>query len=630
MSKKYENIFYLVLFFFISILVFLSRQIQINYIKKFSNKFYIFNDPVLVNPDGYHHLSNIKNNLISHSNLLEKFFNENFLTSIYIFLFSIFDNPNLPELVMISSPYMVILAFFSIFIFFYSFSGKKIALLTSFTFTISTIFFARSSVLFFDTDTLNIFFTFFILFTLSLYFRSNLSRTNFFFISILFILSNYVFIFHYPKTIFSIIFIVLLCLVFFNIKQKNIDKILVLLLFLSVVFVSYGSTDIFNSLFGTHTIYSNGQTIEEGNLINVSSTVIELKSYSLLELEKILFRFKFYGLGLFASIFGLLFFVKKDFKQAILLIPFIIFSYLTMSVGIRFLIYVGPFIYFGFFYFCYFLINSINEKFKLSSNNFENISYLTLIFIIWKVSLASCVGLFSLDCKQKFSIKPYFDKQLVKGIIKFNNLDHDYNIITSLDYGYLINYYTNSKSVINPGAAFNINKYRLFYSQEKISNNFIKNEFNISNDHQNYIFLTKDFVKWWPTISKLYSKKDDKISQILVFNCKQNTNNELKCISEQGITSLINLSTGHIDGSKIIYKTIINSKNSHSEKIIDKNGSVILVYSPNLKYNNLYAIFPMEYENLVFIKYFFSKINNSEIELFDDGWPNYRVYRVNN
>jgi asparagine N-glycosylation enzyme membrane subunit Stt3 len=210
LSKKYENIFYLVLFFFISILVFLSRQIQINYIKKFSNKFYIFNDTVLVNPDGYHHLSNIKNNLISHSNLLEKFFNENFLTSIYIFLFSIFDNPNLPELVMISSPYMVILAFFSIFIFFYSFSGKKIALLTSFTFTISAIFFARSSVLFFDTDTLNIFFTFFILFTLSLYFRSNLSRTNFYLISILFILSNYVFIFHYPKTIFSIIFIVLL------------------------------------------------------------------------------------------------------------------------------------------------------------------------------------------------------------------------------------------------------------------------------------------------------------------------------------------------------------------------------------------------------------------------------------
>ena len=72
-----------------------------------------------------------------------------------------------------------------------------------------------------------------------------------------------------------------------------------------------------------------------------------------------------------------------------------------------------------------------------------------------------------------------------------------------------------------------------------------------------------------------------------------------------------------------------NSKKNYSESILNKDGKVIIVFTPELKHKNLYAIFPSEFENLTFIKYFFSKISNVDIDLVEDGWPYYRTYRVN-
>ena len=166
MLKKYKNKIFIFIFFFTSSLVFLSRQIQINYINKFPQKFFLFNDPIL-NPDGYYYLTNIKNQLINNIGFFETLFSKDLLTLIYVFLFNILDNRTVPEIVMLSSPYFVLLSFFGIFFFFKSISDKNLALLVSFSFIVSVIFLDRSSVLFFDTDTLNIFFTFFILFILS-------------------------------------------------------------------------------------------------------------------------------------------------------------------------------------------------------------------------------------------------------------------------------------------------------------------------------------------------------------------------------------------------------------------------------------------------------------------------------
>ena len=123
MLRKYENIIFIFVIFFTSSLVFLSRQIQINYINKFPKKFFIFNDPIF-NPDGYYFLTNIKNQLINNIGFFEKFFSKDLLTLIYLFLFDLLGDRTLPEIVMLTSPYFVLVTFFGIFFFFKSIIGK--------------------------------------------------------------------------------------------------------------------------------------------------------------------------------------------------------------------------------------------------------------------------------------------------------------------------------------------------------------------------------------------------------------------------------------------------------------------------------------------------------------------------
>ena len=629
MYHKIKNIQFIFFFFIIASLVFLSRQIQINYIKKFSDKFYIFTDPILSNPDGYHFLTQIKNQLINESSIIEKLFSNDFLTLIYVILFSLFSNISLPELIMVSSPFFVLLTFVSIYFFFNSIVDKKLALLISFTSILSEVFYFRSSVLFFDTDVLIIFFYFIILFNLSLFFKKNLTSNQFYLFSIFFLLNYILFSYHYLESIFPIIYIILLVYIFLLINQKIISKFLVLLFFFLITYFFYGDVFLIDEFLRKNEVYSSIRSNDQANLITQAESVSELQILNLFELEKVLFRFNSYGLLSILSFIGINIYIKNNLSKIILFFPFLVFLYGTLTSGIRFLIYVAPFIYFGLFYIINYVSKKLLEKYKIKTELFSYFLYSVIIFFIWNFSFASCSEGFSINCKQKYSPNPYFDKNIIKGILKFNNIDEEYNIITSPDYGYLIDYYTKTKSVANGERLAVENLYSFFYSKDKPTNKKIKEKYKIKNQNENYIYFTRDFIKWWPTITKLNSTKNDKVSQIIEFDCNKIKKKELSCVSDTGIKSVINLYKGSIDKSDLIYKVIINSKKNYSESILNKDGKVIIVFTPELKHKNLYAIFPSEFENLTFIKYFFSKISNVDIDLVEDGWPYYRTYRVN-
>ena len=70
--------------------------------------------------------------------------------------------------------------------------------------------------------------------------------------------------------------------------------------------------------------------------------------------------------------------------------------------------------------------------------------------------------------------------------------------------------------------AFRKNKFDIFYSNKDINSKIIQSEFNLENQADNYIFLTNDFIKWWPTIVKLNSNEDEKTPKIIQFSCKEN------------------------------------------------------------------------------------------------------------
>ena len=625
--KKYLNFYgFYIFLFFTSLLVFFSRYLQIVFVKKNKEKFYLFEDPIFINPDAYYYLGTIKNKILDNTSFFEKLFSDNFLSSLFLILHGVFNNSNILEIIMLSQPYFVVITFLSIFIFFSSLSNKFIALLSSFIFTLSDLFIARSSVLFFDTDIFNIFYLFSISYVISLYFKENLSRKNFYLFSLIVLILFSLFSFHYPKPFFSILFFFILSFSFFFIKQRKVDLFIVLFLFISISLSFYGN-GLIESTLSINKTYSSGQVIEDNRLVSVSSTVSELKLLSMLEIEKLLFYKSFNGLLLFLSVSGIVLFIKNNFKKSILLIPFFIFGYLSLTKGMRFLIYTAPYIYFGVFY----LLNFIANKFKVISSYkiSKKVIYIFLFLLIWQNSFASCKSYFKGQCNQTSNIKPYFNINVVKGIIRINNFSESFNIISAWDYGYLIDFYSNSKFELNPGMAFRKNKFDIFYSNKGINSKKIQSEFNFRNQGDNFIFLTNDFIKWWPTIVKLNSNEDEKTPQIIQFTCKENKESILKCNSKTGITSKVNLKLGTIDEKKILNKLIIHSKNEYSEKLFHSNGSVILIYTPSLKHTNLTAIFPKESEDLLFIKYFFFNNDDENIKLIDDGWPNYRTYKVN-
>ena len=425
--------------------------------------------------------------------------------------------------------------------------------------------------------------------------------------------------------------------VFLFVKQNIKDKFFVFFIFLTSIIINFKGLGFFLQETSTvQAVYSSAQKIEKNNLIDIASTVLELKKYSLFEVEKYLFYFDFKGCALLLSLFGLYFFLKNNLIKIIFFIPLVIFSYLTFTKGIRFLIYTIPYIYFGFIYLFYFLYKKLLNKRKISNTFFNSILIVFFITLIWKISPASCLNKFSLNCEQKNTFDPYFDTKIVKGIIKINNFKENYNIISSLDYGYLIDYYTKSIFELNPSLALKRNKYKIFYDTSEISKKDIFEEYRdisyelgspLKKDSDIYILLTNDFIKWWPTISKLNSKSDSKISQILEFTCKKKINLNLECKSNNGIKSKINLKDGSIDNIKLIYKKVIKSKNSYSEKILNSKGDAIIIFSPDLEYKNLYAIFPKQFENSFFIKNFFFKNKDDEIILIDDKWPVYKIFK---
>ena len=625
--KRYLNFYSFYTFlFFTFLLVFFSRYLQIVFVKKNKEQFYLFEDPIFINPDAYYYLGTIKNKILGNTSFFEKLFSDNFLSSLYLILHGVFNNSNILEIIMLSQPYLVVITFVGIFLFFSSLSNRFIALLSSFIFILSDLFIARSSVLFFDTDILNIFYFFSILYVISLYFQKDLSRKNFYLFSLIILILFSLFCFHYPRSYFSILFFFILFFSFFLIKQKKVDIIIVLFLFILVSLSFYGN-GLIESTMVINKTYSSGQVIYDNRLVSVSSTVSELKLLSMLEIEKLLFYKGFSGLFLFLSVGGIFLFIKNNLKKFIFLVPFFIFGYLSLTKGMKFLIYTAPYIYFGLFY----LLNFISNKFKtiFGYKIGKKVIYVFLFILIWENSFASCKNYFKGKCNQTSNIKPYFNKNIVKGIIKINNFSKNFNIISAWDYGYLINFYSNSKFELNPGMAFRKNKFDIFYSNQDIDSKKIQSELNFKNQADNFVLLTNDFIKWWPTIVSLNSNEGEKKPQIIQFTCQNKEKNILKCNSQTGIRSQVNFKLGTIDGKKILNKLIVHTKNKYSEKFFHSNGSVILVYTPSLKHTNLTAIFPKEFENLFFIKYFFFNNNNENIKLVDDNWPNYRTYKIN-
>ena len=136
---------------------------------------------------------------------------------------------------------------------------------------------------------------------ISLYFKENLSRKNFYLFSLIVLILFSLFSFHYPKPFFSILFFFILSFSFFFIKQRKADIFVVLFIYILISLSFYGNGLIENTA-SLNKVYSSGQVIESNKSISFSSSVSELKLLSILEIEKLLFYKSFSGLFLLLSL----------------------------------------------------------------------------------------------------------------------------------------------------------------------------------------------------------------------------------------------------------------------------------------------------------------------------------------
>ena len=134
------------------------------------------------------------------------------------------------------------------------------------------------------------------------------------------------FIFHYPKALFSKIFLIILGIIFL-IERRNVKDNFIVFIFFLLSIVYFYSGNIISSSLSKYNTYSTSQIVDLDSLISVSDTVMELKTYSITDIEKFLFLKEFNGLLILISLIGILVYLYFN-KKIILFLLFIFFHIL--------------------------------------------------------------------------------------------------------------------------------------------------------------------------------------------------------------------------------------------------------------------------------------------------------------
>lgn len=222
-----------------------------------------------------------------------------------------------------------------------------------------------------------------------------------------------------------------------KIKSKiKYKSILILLIGCGVFIVS--NLDLITSRFTT---YVTDKMIAQSaiTLHSTSGTVMELAPLTISNLaERTMGDNATFVIGLIGII---VMFVKV--KQSIILLPFLLLSFLSLKLGLRFSMFGAPVFSIGYFYLLYFLLNFLNALFK------DKMALNGIKFII-----SICFALFAI-MPNYYHTKNYFVPPVVLGneidaldSIKKDSKSRDDLTISWWDYGFLIPYYSNTRAII--------------------------------------------------------------------------------------------------------------------------------------------------------------------------------------
>ena len=207
------------------------------------------------------------------------------------------------------------------------------------------------------------------------------------------------------------------------------------------------------------------------------------------------------------SIIGIILAMMK-LRSFWLVMPILLLGLFSLVGGNRFIMYVAPIMAFGFGYFLYFLLHSVELRSQIRNLAFFS---LTLAAIIPSVNFIF-----------EYKVAPIITKDAVAHLANFKQkTNRDDYTLSWWDYGYLIRYYADVKTLSDPGAQSGEDSFPVSFSlikdqtasanMARLNTEYVKMRFDKKFDENvtsTLMQMQKDYGE--PDVNKFLASLDDK------------------------------------------------------------------------------------------------------------------------
>ena len=207
------------------------------------------------------------------------------------------------------------------------------------------------------------------------------------------------------------------------------------------------------------------------------------------------------------SIVGIILAMMK-LRSFWLVMPILLLGLFSLVGGNRFIMYVAPIMAFGFGYFLYFLLHSVELRSQI-----RNLAFFAL-------TLAAIIP--SVNFIFEYKVAPIITKDAVVHLVNFKQkTNRDDYTLSWWDYGYLIRYYADVKTLSDPGAQSGEDSFPVSFSlikdqtasanMARLNTEYVKMRFDRKFDENvtsTLIQMQKDYGE--PNVNKFLASLDDK------------------------------------------------------------------------------------------------------------------------
>jgi acetyltransferase, GNAT family len=316
------------------------------------------------------------------------------------------------------------------------------------------------------------------------------------------------------------------------------------------LFAAFGGVDpILNRLL----FYFTGSTSTQAptlHFFDTRSTIVELMGTSF---NKFATTASGNTLTLLLSVVGAVLLLIK-FRSFLLIAPILGLGALSFTGGVRFIMYAAPVLAFGFGYFVYFMLNTVQIRAWL-----RNIAFATFVSLVLFPSFSYIL---------QYRPAPLVVSKAVQALDELKSrVNRDDYALSWWDYGYLIRYYADVKTLSDPGAQSGEDSFPVSFSlikdqtasanMARLNTEYVKMRFDKKFDENvtsTLIQMQKDYGE--PDVNKFLASLDDKN-----FKLPQKTTDVYYVLFSQIVDMLpqivkfseIDLTTGKSLGTPLFY-----------------------------------------------------------------------------